>query len=182
MSGYKIRFQLYSNVETWRELSIPKDINFKQLHGIIQKLFGFDDYHNYEFQIPHDLQDSDYVDLNNIQRTIYDSDCENLDIFEIFDEYSVALYVYDFGDNWEIIVHKLEDIDYDNKTALITDYCGRYNPIDDMGGLIVFEEIVDAIEDDEVDYIMGDYGLSKGDLTKMDFERKYKIGSRIRIN
>ena len=182
MSGYKIRFQLYSNVETWRELSIPKDINFKQLHGIIQKLFGFDDYHNYEFQIPHDLQDSDYVDLNNIQRTIYDSDCENLDIFEIFDEYSVALYVYDFGDNWEIIVHKLEDIDYDNKTALITDYCGRYNPIDDMGGLIVFEEIVDAIEDDEVDYIMGGYGLSKGDLTKMDFERKYKIGSRIRIN
>lgn len=182
MSGYKIRFQLYSNVETWRELSIPKDINFKQLHGIIQKLFGFDDYHNYEFQIPYDLQDSDYVDLNNIQRTIYDSDCENLDIFEIFDEYSLALYVYDFGDNWEIIVHKLEDIDYDNKTALITDYCGRYNPIDDMGGLIVFEEIVDAIEDDEVDYIMGDYGLSKGDLTKMDFERKYKIGSRIRIN
>lgn len=181
MSGYKIRFQLYSNIESWRELSIPKNINFKQLHGIIQKLFGFDDYHNYEFQIPHDLPDSDYIDLNNIQRTIDYSDCENVDICEIFDEYSIAMYVYDFGDNWEIIVHKLEDIDYDKKTALITDYGGKYNPVDDMGGLMVFEEIVEAIEDDELDYILEEYGLRKGDLTKMDFEKKYKIGSKIII-
>lgn len=182
MAGYKIRLLLYSNIETWRELSIPKDINFKQLHTIIQKLFGFDDYHNYEFQIPHDLPDEDYVDLNNIIRTIDYADCENVDICEIFDQYSIALYVYDFGDNWEIIVQKLEDIDYDKKTALINDYHGKYNPIDNMGGLAVFEEIIEAIEEGEVDYILEDYGLSKGDLSKMDFEKKYKIGSRIRIN
>lgn len=182
MTGYKIRLLLYSNIETWREINIPKGINFKQLHIIIQKVFGFKDYHNFEFQIPHDLPDKDYVDLNNIKMTIGYADCENVDISEIFEKYSIALYVYDFGDNWEIIVEKLEDIDYDNKTALITNYEGKFNPLDDMGGLNVFEEIVEAIEDGEADYILEDYGLSKGDLSKMDFEKKYKIGSRIRIN
>lgn len=182
MTGYKIRLVLYSNIETWRELDVPSSISFKQLHGIIQKVFGFEDYHNYEFKIPHKLPDKNYVDLNNIKMTISYENCENIGISEIFDEYSIILYVYDFGDNWEIIIEKVEDIDYDKKTVLITDYCGKFNPIDDMGGLDAFEEIVEAVEDGDVDYILEDYGLERGDLSKMDFEKKYKIGSRIRIN
>lgn len=182
MTGYKIRLQLYSSVESWRELHIPKGINFGQLHRIIQKVFGFDDYHNYEFQIPHVLPDKDCVDLSNIERTIDYRDCENVDIAEIFDEYPIALYVYDFGDGWEMVVQKLDSIDYNNKTALITDYGGKYNPLDDMGGLDIFEEIVEAIENGEEDYILKDYGFSKSDISKMDFEKKYKIGSRIRIS
>ena len=183
MSGYEINLLLYSNVETWRKVRIPKDISFKQLHALIQKLFGFKDYHNYEFQIPNEIPGEDEVDLNDLKRTVSYEDCEDVLISEVFDENQIALYVYDFGDNWEIVVHKLDDIDYSNKTALITGYKGKYNPVDDMGGIFVFEEIMEAIEEDDEDlkYILDDYGLTRGDLTKMDFERKYKVGSRVRL-
>ncbi|SDA45264.1 plasmid pRiA4b ORF-3 family protein [Methanobrevibacter millerae] len=182
MSGYEIRLMLYSNIETSRTVQIPKSINFKQLHMLIQKIFGFKDYHNYEFQIPREIPGEDAVDLNSIKRTIGYEDTQSVIISEVFDEDEVVLYVYDFGDNWEIVVHKQKDIDYTNKTALITDYKGKYNPLEDMGGIFVFEEIVEAIEENEnLKYVLDEYCLTKGDLAKMDFERKYKVGSRLRI-
>lgn len=184
MSGYEIRLMLYSNIETSRTVQIPKSINFKQLHMLIQKIFGFKDYHNYEFQIPNVNPGDEYFDLNNLKRTIGYEDTENVIISEVFDESHIAFYTYDFGDNWEIVVHKQKDINYKNKTALITDYTGKYNPIDDMGGIFVFEEIVEAAnegDDEDLIYILDDYGLTKGDLTKMDFEMKYNVGSRLRI-
>ena len=181
MSGYKMLLRLYSQAEVWREVKIRDDITFEQLHIVIQKLFGFSDYHNYEFQIPHNDPDDDLVNLGNLKGTIGYDECEDIIISEILEDNPILLYVYDFGDNWEIIVHKLEDVaDYKNKTALITDYKGKYNPIDDMGGLFVFEEILEAVDDGDVEIVLDDYGLRKSDLTKMDFEKKYEIGSRIR--
>ena len=184
MSGYEILLMLYSQIETSRQVKIPKNITFTQLHLLIQKLFNFDDYHNFEFQIPNQSADEDTVDLNDVKQTIDYTESDNIRISEVFDENKVALYVYDFGDNWEIVISKLEDIDYDNVTALITDYKGKYSPMDDIGGVFVFEEIMEAVgegDDEDIKYILEDYGLKKGDLTKMDFEKKYKIGSRVRL-
>ena len=89
---------------------------------------------------------------------------------------------YDFGDSWEIIITKKSEIDYNYKTALITDYAGKYNPMDDLGGFMIFDEIMELIDDEEeLDYVLEEYNLSRGDLSKMDFEKKYKKGSKIRI-
>lgn len=181
MNGYELLLVLYCETETWREIKIPGNINFRQLHHIIQKLFGFEDYHNWQFKVPADVDD-EHVDLNDIVKYIsYDE--SGLDIKDIFDEYSVLIYEYDFGDSWEIIVTKTSDIEYNNKTALITDYNGKYNPMDDLGGPIIFDELIGAINDDEeLKYVLKEYNLSRGDLSKMDFEKKYKKGSRIIIN
>ena len=47
---------------------------------------------------------------------------------------------------------------------------------------MVFEEIMESIDEpDELEYVLSEYGLTKADLSKMDFEKKYKKGSRIRI-
>lgn len=182
MDGYHFRLFLYSQTETWREIKIPKNINFKQLHLLIQEIFGFKDYHMWEFKVPFEIPDSDEVDLNNITRTISQEESETLNISEILDGCNVLLYEYDFGDSWEIIVYKLSDCDYNNKTALITDYCGKYNPMDDMGGVLTFDEIMQSLDDeDELEYVLEDYGLTRQDLSKMDFENKYKKGSKIRI-
>ena len=179
MAGYEIRLTLYSNTETWRELTVPENITFKQLHDIIQKVFNFDDYHNWCFQIPNEIPEEEVVDLGNIIEEFDSESAETLKLSETADKHNVLLYNYDFGDNWEIIVHFLKIVDYDNKTAVITDYKGKYSPMDDMGGVMVFDEIM--AEQDEIEYVLDSYGLTLGDLSKMDFESKYKKGSKILI-
>ena len=179
MHGYKIILQLYSNVETWRELIIPEDITFKQLHNIIQKVFGFYDYHLYDFQVPEKISD-DSVDLNSIIKTVDYDNSNNVNIHEIFEDNSILLYVYDFGDNWEIVIKVMDKVDYDENTAVITDFKGKYNPLDDMGGIDVFEEIIECIDNEEdLIYVLDDYGMDSSDLNTMDFTKKFKKGSVI---
>lgn len=182
MKGYELLLVLYSQTETWREINIASNINFKQLHSVIQKLFGFDDYHNWQFKVPEEIPEEDAVDLNKSIMVISSEEAENVCIEDILDEYDVLVYEYDFGDSWEIIITKKSEIEYNYRTALITDYAGKYNPIDDLGGFTIFDEIMEAIDyEEEVDYILEEYNLSRGDLSKMDFEKRYKKGSKIRI-
>lgn len=108
------------------------------------------------------------MDLNNIVKYISSDDAE-IPLKDIFDEYSALIYEYDFGDNWEIIVTKTSDIEYNNKTALITDFNGKYNPIDDLGGPIIFDEIMGVIEDDEeLKYVLEEY-IKSGRIIKNGF-------------
>lgn len=172
---------LYSESETWRQVKIPGDISFLQLHLLIQKLFNFDDYHMWEFKVPAEIPGEDAVDLNNIIETVSYEEAQNRGIKAILDDNDIISYEYDFGSSWEIIIQKIDSIDYKNKTALITDYKGKYSPMDDIN-VFVFEEIMGAIDDEEdLEYIMEEYGLEKSDLTSMDFENKYEIGSRVRL-
>lgn len=180
MTGYKILLQLYSNIETWRELIIPDNITFKQLHDIIQKVFGFKNYHMYNFQVPEKIPDEDAVDLNSIIQTIDHENSNDIKINKIVNDNSVLLYVYDFGDNWEIVISVMDEVDYDENTIVITDFKGKYNPLDDMGGIDVFEEIMACIDDEEdLFYVLDDYGMDMNDLDRMDFTKKFKKGSII---
>ena len=184
MAGYKLRMTLYSEVELWREVEIPDDLTFERLHFIIQKLFGFTRSHIWEFRVPRESKKTDEVDLNDIIRTIDAKQSQRSKVKTVLKKHSIIDYEYDFGDGWEIIIQKLEETSYKNKTALILDYHGRYNPMDDMGGIFVYEEIMQAVEDgnDIVD-VADEYGISKFEVENyMDFEEKYEVGSRIRLN
>ena len=184
MNGYKIRLILYSSVTTWREFEIPKDISFKQLHILIQKAFGFEDYHNYEFRVPEYIAEEDAVDLNTAVKTINYTQEETNKIDEILDENSVLLYVYYFGCEWEIIIEKTEDIDYKYKTALLTDYKGKYNPSEDIG-MHAFERIAETLykeDNKKLDNVLEEFYLTRGEISSMRFEKKYKKGSKIRLN
>lgn len=180
MNGYEILLVLYCNTETWREIKIPGNINLKQFHKVIQKLFGFHDYHNWQFKIPARIDD-EHVDLGDIVKYISSDDSE-IPLKNVFDKHDILIYEYDFGDSWEIIVNKTSEIDYENKTALIIDYNGKYNPMDDLGGPMIFDEVMESIDEEELEYVLDEYNLSRGDLSKMDFEKKYKKGSRIKIS
>lgn len=183
MSGYKIRFILYSTVETYREVILPNYITFIQLHGVIQRLFNFDDYHSWMFKIPVTSDDDDTINLANIRDIISGEDAEKMSINQVLEDDDVLLYEYDFGDSWIIIVHKVENVEYEYKKAVITDYKGKYSPMDDMGGIMVFEELMEYADNrDELLEAMEEYDLTKGDLTKMDFEKRHKIGTKFRIH
>ena len=183
MGGYRLKMTLYSETELWREVEIPDDITFERLHFIIQKLFGFHRHsHMWEFRIPKEYDD--HVDLNDIKRTIDMKQSLRSKVKTVLKKQSVIDYVYDFGDGWEIIIEKLEETKYKNKTALILDYHGRYNPMDDMGGVFVYEEIMEAVRDGEdIIEVAEEYGIKEYEVKRcMDFEEKYEKGSRIRLN
>ena len=184
MGGYIIRMTLYSNIEVWREVEIPDDLTFERLNFIIQKLFGFRNRHIWEFRIPKESSKSDEVDLNNIKRTIDMKSSLRSKVRTVLEKQTVIDYIYDFGDEWEIIIQKLEKTKYKNKTALILDYEGRYNPMDDIGGVFAYEEIMEAVNDGEDIYeVAEEYGINEYEVRNlMDFEYKYEKGSRIRLN
>ena len=183
MAGYKIRLLLYSNTETWREVEIPDDITFIQLKIIIDKLFGFNGYHDCEFKVPEEIPEENAVDLNSIVETIPRNDIARTKIKSIIEKHDILIYEYDFGDSWEIIIDKLEKTNYKNKTALLIDYAGKYTPLDDLGGPFAFDEIMEAMEDEEeLEYVLEEYNLDERDLERMDFEKKFKKESRIRLN
>lgn len=184
MGGYRLRLTLYSEVELWREIEIPDDITFERLHFIIQKLFGFQRIHMWEFRIPRENSRTDEVDLNDIVRTVNTKQSLRSKVKTVLRKQTIIDYEYDFGDGWEIIIQKLEDTNYKNKTALILDYEGRYNPMDDMGGIMVYEEIMEEVNNGEDIYDVADsYGIEEYEVKMyMDFEEKYEKGSRIRLN
>ena len=169
MSGYEILISLECETELWRILKIPRDINFLQLHKLIQKLFNFDDYHSWDFKIPEDT---------NLKIITLD-DAEDIKISEAFDNYDIVKYTYDYGDDWKFEIKKLDEIDYTKKTALLIDYKCKYGPLEDMGGKIVFDQIMQNI--DFAEDVLEAYGLSRRSLSKMDIEKKFRKGSRMII-
>ena len=51
MNGYQLRIDVEGCTDPiWRRIKIPAIISFEDLHQLIQTLFGFEDYHLYEFQ------------------------------------------------------------------------------------------------------------------------------------
>ena len=179
--GYLITLRLYSETLLWRDVKIPNNITFKHLHNLIQKIFNFKNYHMWEFEVPKKIDD-ETVDLGQVICNISSDEANNIKISEIFEDTPIVLYRYDMGDNWEIVITKKEDIEYSSKSAEITDYEGKYSPMDDMGGVMVFDEIMEYLDDNaSLEDILDDYGMDLSDLEKMDFEKRFKKGSQIKL-
>ena len=54
--------------------------------------------------------------------------------------------------------------------------------MDDMGGVMVFDEIMEYLDDKaSLEDILDDYGMDLSDLEKMDFEKRFKKGSQIKL-
>jgi len=86
----------------WRRIQITNDLTLYQLHLIIQRVMGWENYHLYEFSLPYtysygcgsaDLENPRGAKLNQL----------------IHAEKQIIYYTYDFGDYWkhEILVEKI---------------------------------------------------------------------------
>lgn len=87
----------------WRRLLLPEDLNFAQLHEVIQAAFGWTDSHLHHFIIGGLVVGAPEFDDDGSNRY------QTLDASKIFlrdlliqdlDTTSI-LYEYDFGDNWQ---------------------------------------------------------------------------------
>ncbi len=145
MMGYDIKLRLKDfRPLTWRDIIIPRNITFKDLHNIIQIIFDFEDCHFYNFRVPN--TNFEVYDLNRCDPFGDELDSNTTKISKYFDKYSKFEYNYDFGDNWKITIEIKKKIKYDKDYVTIKRFKGKYNPIEDIGGPYDFGEMVNLLE------------------------------------
>lgn len=139
----------------WRRVQVPENYTFLDLHKTIQAVMNWEDYHLHEFEI----ENPKTGELDKIGKA--DDDCETFceplvqenkaKLSKYFTpDNKVALYRYDFGDNWEVkvrleeILPKKQGVKYPACTA------GKRAAVpEDIGGIWGYEEMLEILKDPE---------------------------------
>lgn len=134
----KIQLRGIMKPPIWREVIIPANLTFYQLHDVIQILFGWDGSHIWQFQ--EKPYDHGYIigptdsDSRLFSDTVSD-DADRTSVSTILKKAGDKMvYVYDFSDDW---VH---DISLRQVVEQPSDHCECIkwksdNPIENIGGI-----------------------------------------------
>lgn len=144
---YQIKVSLKEiQPEIWRRILVPGNTSLCALHEIIQAAFGWQNRHLHRFAIgktrytdPNFEPSGSEVEENEYAFRLCDV---------VHDENIVFAYIYDYGDNWEHIVH-VEKITKDDKSGLTRATCiagERASPPEDCGGPYEYGEFLEAIK------------------------------------
>lgn len=146
----KIRLRL-DKYDIWRRVQVPTYFSFGQLHEVIQEVFGWFNYHGYEFSVEPELRivnttDADFADYAGFLesegiRAVSDSEITIEDVFEKTDR---CTYVYDFGDFWEHEIIKEKTVTDHVNAPVLTERKGE-RPPEDVGGEGGFEHYMYVI-------------------------------------
>ncbi|MBU3159870.1 plasmid pRiA4b ORF-3 family protein [Clostridium frigoris] len=133
--------------EIYREVLIEKEATFHDLHLVIQKVFGWEDYHLYDFTV-----DDKRIGLEEIDES-GETDYDSNDTVIFSDKKSFS-YEYDFGDGWCHTIKIIEELDADpNMNYPVCVGGKRACPPEDCGGVPGYEEIISADGDDKKEFI-----------------------------
>lgn len=170
VENYQLKIKLMlDGHDIWRRILIPSRCTFKQLHRVIQEIFGWFDYHLHEFTVPDETYvPEEYTPLYAwpIKIRIVDEETSEVEDYLEPDKYEVryenrtclkkifgdaerCLYTYDFGDNWEheILLEKVIRDSHNRFPALLESEGER--PPEDVGGSGGYEEYLSIISDPE---------------------------------
>lgn len=135
-----------------RTIKVPCDINFYQLHNILQAAFSWYDSHLHRFEIDGETReiisvhpDDDYAaimkekNINSLEVTVG----------EIFSRCRKLKYVYDFGDEWEHIVRLKKFVkDCREPYPCCTEAIGD-TPVEDCGGKYGYARLKNILNNPE---------------------------------
>jgi hypothetical protein len=130
--------------EIWRRVEVPLVLHLKGLHDVIQAVFGWQDYHLFEFRVGGKLYgipapDEDYG------RKVLQARSGRLAtlIAKGFNRFD---YVYDFGDCWEHVV-AIEAADDADPALLYPRFVdgARRGPPEDVGGYSGYERFLRSV-------------------------------------
>ncbi|HEX9970434.1 MAG TPA: plasmid pRiA4b ORF-3 family protein [bacterium] len=134
----------------WRRIQVPEIYSFWDLHVAIQDAMGWSDSHLHQFEIKNP-KTGEAVEISIPDEEWEDEALAGWDV-KIADYFSMknpeALYIYDFGDNWEHTI-KLEKImprDGEAEYPICLDG-KRACPPDDCGGFPGYEDLLMTISD-----------------------------------
>ena len=152
MSGYQLKITIKgSKPPIWRRVIVPDRITFKQLHQVIQAIFGWGDMHLHEFEIrgigvrfvdPATAEDEDDMFWFPGRSETYG---ETQRIDEWLPENPRIVYTYDFGDDWEHQIVLEKTVEYPYRYPTVVKYKGDNLP-EDCGGIWGYYELLENLE------------------------------------
>lgn len=142
---YQLRVELLnSHPSIWRRIQVPASITLPELHGVIQTVMGWEDYHLHRFEVEgrrYTVLDEDALEDD------FDEKGQRLD--QLLPKVGQSFfYEYDFGDSWEhrITVEAIEP----SNSPLSYPIClegERACPPEDCGGIWQYNETREAYTD-----------------------------------
>jgi CRISPR-associated endoribonuclease Cas6 len=146
---FKIQLKNVTKPPVWRRVIVSEKLTFHDLHEVIQRVFGWDNYHLYQFSpggygsypvisIP-SKDDWEQPQMNSIKTKLNK-------VFTL--EKKTFIYIYDFGDSW---THKitLEKLVPDNFKSPVCMAGKGTCPPEDCGGVWGYENLKIILADPE---------------------------------
>lgn len=136
----KIQMKDVSKPPMWREVEVPGDFFFSQLHEVIQEVTGLEDCHLWQFNVKaydDSLQIGTMMDEEfgrGLDYVTDDADATPLTRF-LQNKGDKLEYVYDFGDDW---IFKVEVLSLENRKIehpVCRKFKSELNAIEDFGGI-----------------------------------------------
>lgn len=150
-NALKLRITLPdAHTPIWRTISVPANINFYELHLVIQKAMGWQNSHpaaffGKKYRIHVHKNELDQASAPESGPELLLADETGVD--ERLSESGRITYVYDYGDHWEHEVELLEH--FRAESPVIPEVLAHKGPgpIEDSGGTGGFEEMLRIIKD-----------------------------------
>ena len=122
-----------------REVLVRKDITYHELHKVIQRVFGWEDYHLYEFNVEGDQ-------IGDLENDEFGSITYEAMTTPIFSDKKKFSYEYDFGDGWEHTIRIVKELEADPAVDYPVCIGGkRACPPEDCGGVYGYREILKTV-------------------------------------
>ena len=138
----------------WRRIQVPETYSFWDLHVAIQDAMGWTDSHLHQFEMtnPKTREEVDIgipdEEWEDEAVTLAGWDIKIADYFS--QENSSAIYIYDFGDNWEHTIKLEKILPQAEKTEYPICLEGeRACPPEDCGGVWGYVDLLETISDPE---------------------------------
>ncbi|MDE5997309.1 MAG: plasmid pRiA4b ORF-3 family protein [Muribaculaceae bacterium] len=143
----KIQMKDVCKPPMWREVEIPADCNFLQLHEVIQEVTGLEDSHLWQFNAKA-YDDSLLIGVEMDE----DEFCPGLDyithdaeatpVTQFLQQKGDKLeYVYDFGDDWIFTVEVKELVKKKIEHPVCRKYKSELNAIENIGGVLAYQTL-----------------------------------------
>lgn len=129
----------------WRTVRLPESFTLHQLHRILQLVFGWLDYHLYEFRVRGEAIEGPHPEAEGATAADLSLSALKLKARSHFQ------YLYDFGDGWEHDLEVVEFLPMPDSSAF--DWSPRLiagdnaGPLEDSGGPPGFQHAVSALSD-----------------------------------
>jgi len=168
---YQLKIELSgSKPKIWRRVLLPSNMEFEDLHYVIQMVMGWENGHLHQFRkdkLRYQLLDEEDEFLDNGETIDY-SEMPISDL--LIKEKDKIIYDYDFGDSWEHDVCLEKILAYD--TSKKYPFCIKGKnacPPEDCGGIWGYYRILDVLKDPKhEDY--SDYSEWYGDIDPEYFD------------
>jgi hypothetical protein len=148
--AFELRITLDLEIYTAeRRIIVPANLSFIDFHKVVQSIFGWRNYHLYDFTVYN--QETGKSELRLVlteEDRDFDSSAvvmKGYTLAEVFNENMKMVYTYDFGDNWKHTIELIQVIEeYDGELPYLLEAKGQTPPEDvgGIGGFVEFRKIM----------------------------------------